>query len=74
MPPLSNLFRAGDGADYIPRGPLHCRLVVRGEVEVALRLMLASADGSAGYESTTSREIGRLRSSPQKPVDTVVNA
>ena len=35
---------------------------------------LSSADGSAGYESTTSREIGRLRSSPQKPVDTVVNA
>src|SRR5437773_11909019 len=50
MPPLSNLFRTGDGADSIPRGPLHCRPVIHGEVEAALRLMLASAEGSAGDE------------------------
>src|SRR5207248_8495561 len=50
MPPLSNLFRAGDGAGRLPRGPLRCRPVLRGEVEAALRLMLATANGKASDE------------------------
>jgi len=53
MPPLSNLFRAGDaghGGDAFGAPSIVCRPVARGEIESALRLLLASENGSASDE------------------------